>query len=132
MIEGPSLLLLDDETDILNGVARFFGARGFRVDCATEREAAEALLAHNCYDCVILDLGLGVAPGTEGLELVPFVRDHRPAAAVIVFTAYGSPAIEAEALRRGAHAFLQKPLPLKRLAEVVDRLIHAEARAAPR
>lgn len=123
MGQEVSLLLLDDEADILVGLARCLGAHGFRVECAAERETAEALLARDRYDCVILDLGLGVAPGTEGLDLILVVRELQPAAAVVVFTAYGSAAIEAEAMRRGAHAFLLKPLPLAGLVQVVQRLI---------
>lgn len=133
MAELASLLLLDDETDLLSGFARYFGARGFRVECAAERQAAEALLQRNRYDCVILDLGLGVTPGTtEGLDLIPIVRELQPAAAVVVFTAYSDAAIEAEAKRRGAHAFLLKPLLLAKLAAVVERVIAAVQRAGGR
>ena len=131
MAKDASLLLLDDETDILNGLARYFGARGFRVECAAERGAAEALLRHDGYDCVILDLGLGATPGnTEGLDLIPLVCALQPAATVVVFTAYGSAALEAEARRRGARAFLLKPLPLAKLVAVVERLIAGNSAAA--
>jgi DNA-binding response OmpR family regulator len=63
------------------------------------------------------------------LQIVSQVRWQAPQTKVVVLTAIGTPALEAEALRLGADAFLRKPQPLTKVAATVDALI---ASAAPK
>ena len=72
---------------------------------------------------VIADLCLSAAGSTEGLEIVRYVRLQCPRARVILLTAFDTPAIEREALRRGADAFLRKPRPLSEIASLAAVLI---------
>src|SRR5213082_1674013 len=117
------LLLVDNEETILFAFARYFSRCGFEVDCAREMEEAEALAAYTAYDLVIADLCLSAAGSTEGLEIVRYVRLQCPRARVILLTAFDTPAIEREALRRGADAFLRKPRPLSEIASLAAALI---------
>lgn len=117
------LLVVEDEDSVLVGMRRYFQRSGFDVDCAREREEAEALVAYACYDCVLVDLCLTPAYGADGLKVIECVRLRCPAARIIVLTALGSPPTEAEALRLGADAFFQKPQPLDRLREAVGDLV---------
>ena len=117
------LLIVDDEESILVGMKRYFRSHGYEVDCASEREEAEALLSHVPYACVIADLCLRAGHGADGLDVVAYVGARQPQTPVVVLTAYGSPAAEAEAGRLGASVFLSKPQPLERLAEVVGGLV---------
>ena len=120
------LLLVDDEQNVLVGMRRYFQAAGFDVDCAGGREEAETLLSGTTsYDGVVVDLSLTAGCGPDGLRLLTCVRDHWPAAAVIVLTAYGSAEIQAEALRLGASAFFQKPHPLAEIRRTLEQLIAA-------
>lgn len=116
------ILIVDDEESILFAVKRYFTRMGFGVDCARELEEAEALVAHTAYNLVIADLSLSDSGSAEGLEIIRFVRRHCPAARVILLTAYGSPSVEKEALKRGADVFLHKPKPLAELATIVTQL----------
>jgi len=116
------LLIVDDETSILFALKRYFTRVGFDVDCARELEEAEALAAHTPYNIVIADLSLSGSGSAEGLEIIRYVRRMCPNARVILFTGHGSPAVEKEAYKRGADAFLQKPQPLAELASLIDRL----------
>jgi two-component system response regulator PilR (NtrC family) len=117
------LLIVDDEESITFAVRRYFLTRGFQVDCARELEEAEALLVNRRYDVVIADLRLSGVHGAEGLEVVKYVREHCPWARTILLTAYGSPAVEQEALSRGVDAVIRKPKPLPDLAQVVLGLL---------
>lgn len=119
----PRLLIVDDEVAIASAIKSYFETLNYAVDCASEREEAEALLSSVQYACVILDLRMTAAAGTDGLEILAQVRDRWPATRTVILTAYGSPAVEAEALRRGLDAFLHKPRPLADLAQVVEGLI---------
>ena len=116
---GQRMLVVDDEEAILFAMEEYFGTHGYRVDCARELEEAEALLAHTRYGVVIADLRLTGINGSEGLELLSFVRACAPRTKILLLTAYGSPAVEAEARHRGVHAFLSKPKPLAEIAQMV-------------
>lgn len=116
------ILVVDDEEPFRFAVNDYFSARGYEIDCAEEMEEAEAMLSMNDYDVVIVDLRLGGIFTAEGFEIIKNVRHQRPRIRTILFTAYGSPDVETEALSRGADSFLQKPQPLSELVRVVEEL----------
>ena len=115
------LLLVDDEETILHAVKRYFARRGYTVDCARELEEAEALATYTEYDIAIVDLSLR-DQGTEGLELLRFVRSVGARTRTILFTGHATAAVQNEALRRGCDAFLEKPQPLAELAKLAHAL----------
>ena len=117
------LLIIDNEDTILFALKRYFGKLRYRVDSASELEEAEALVAHTCYDLVIADLSLTTGGSTEGLEILRFLRTMSPATPVILLTAFGTPALEHEARRRGAKAVLSKPQPLPDIARIAEGLV---------
>ena len=119
----PRLLVVDDEEAILDATRDYFTASGYWVDCAREREEAEALLATEDYELVISDMRLTGAHGREGLELLGLLRERCPRTRTIVLTAYRSPELEGEVMRRGADSFLQKPIPLAEVARTARRLL---------
>ena len=116
------LLILENEETVLFALQRYFSRVGFLVDCASELEEAEALAAHTPYDLAILDLALTTADGTEGLEFLRYLKRVRSRARVIMLTAYATAAVQREAYRRGADAFLCKPRPLAEIARVAEQL----------
>ena len=109
------LLLVEDEEQTLLAMQRYFTTQGFDVDCAQDREQAEALIDAGRYSLVLTDLRLTGTFGVEGLEIVSHVRRRLPGAKVIILTAYGTSDVEAEARRRGADDFLYKSGPLSAL-----------------
>jgi len=117
------LLVVDDETAIRFALCEYFTKQGWTVDSAAEKEEAEALLACTEYAVVIADLRLTGIYGVEGLDIVRSSRQLRPETRIVLLTGNGTPEIEAEARRRGADAFLQKPLPLSQLEAVIASLV---------
>jgi DNA-binding response OmpR family regulator len=120
-------LVVDDEETIRFALARYFTRLGFEVDCASELEEAEALVANTRYDLVIADLSLTGGGSGEGLEILRFLRANCPSTHVILLTAYGTPVAEREAMRRGAEVVLHKPQPLEELARIANRLLGRSA-----
>lgn len=117
------LLIVDDEAAIRFALAEYFRGIGWEVDAAAEKEEAEALLACMTYAVVIADLRLTGIHGVEGLDIVQWSRHLQPETRVVLLTGNGTPELEHEAKRRGADAFLHKPLPLPELEAVVDSLV---------
>jgi DNA-binding NtrC family response regulator len=118
----PRMLVVDDEESILLAIREYFIPLRYQVDCARELEEAEALVSHIRYGLLIADLRLTGIHSNEGLELIRFVRDRSPWTRIVVLTGYGSPEMESEAVDRGIDAFLQKPVPLAALADIVAAL----------
>lgn len=125
--EGPRahLLIVDDEESIRFSMSEYFSRHGFEVDTAREMEEAEQLIEKTDYKVIIQDLRLGLTRHTDGMNIIKLIHRRRPETRIVVLTAYGSAEIEAEALRSGADAFLQKPKPLSQVAQVVQGLIES-------
>ena len=121
------LLIVDDEAAIRFALSEYFRGNGWTVDSAAEKEEAEALLACMEYAVVIADLRLTGFSGVEGLDIIQLSRHLRPETRVVLLTGNGTPELEAEARRRGADAFLHKPLPLARLEAVIASLVAVES-----
>lgn len=117
------ILIVDDEDPILFAMADYFSAHGYEVDCAHDRREAEGLLECADYAVVITDLRLDRHDEAEGLSIAQRVGESFPGTRCIVLTAYGSPEAEAAARAKGVDAFLQKPVALLRMAEIVSGLI---------
>lgn len=121
------LLLLDDEETILFAFRNYFTRCGFDVVCARELEEAEALVTYVEFDLVIADVCLTAPGSTEGLEFIRYVRSVSPRARLIVITGHDGMGVRAEALRRGADAFVAKPRPLGEIAKIAAELMGAAA-----
>jgi DNA-binding NtrC family response regulator len=117
----PRVLFVDDEESIRFALRDYFAAEGYDVNAARDVNEADALLARQPYEVVIIDLRLGPSNQALGLELVSRVRASHPTTAVVLFTAHGTPEIALETRRLGA-TFLEKPLPLPALRSVIERL----------
>ncbi len=81
------ILIIDDEQSICFSMSDYFAMHGYEVDCAQERDEAEAHLASGSYSVVIEDLRLGGIHDTEGLEMVEYIRREFPDTRIIVLTA---------------------------------------------
>ena len=116
------MLVVDDEESIRDALRAYFTSRGYEVNCAQELVEAQALMGGVDYEVAIVDLRLTGIGGSEGLDVVSSLRERNPTADIVLLTAHGTPAIEAEARRRGADAFLHKPQRLREVAQVVFEL----------
>ena len=121
--EHTKMLIIDDETAVLDATADYLTAHGYDVDTAEEREEAEALLLNVPYSLVIADMRLTGTHGREGLEVIRIVRDQQPDCRMIVVTGLGSRDLRDESMRSGADAFLTKPVPLSDILTTVQRLL---------
>ena len=103
---GRKVLVVDDEVVAANSVRRTLTRRGFRVDEAfSGREALNRIL-NEMYDLVLLDMKM---PDTNGLELLPTIKKHRPKLPVVMVTGYASIDTAVEAIQRGATDYVAKP-----------------------
>ncbi|HVO25895.1 MAG TPA: sigma-54 dependent transcriptional regulator [Candidatus Margulisiibacteriota bacterium] len=116
----PSILVVDDERAICVAVERLLSGRGYQVETALSGEEAIAQLERTAYHLVITDLSL---MAFTGMDVLRWVRQHRPDTAVIMITAYGSEKIAVEAMKLGAADYLPKPFDNDELELIVDRVL---------
>jgi two-component system C4-dicarboxylate transport response regulator DctD len=123
-VNPTRVFLVDDDETLRKVLARELGERGFAVTSFASAEGVLAGLRDEAPDVVLLDLRL---PGVDGIELLRQIRAADAEAQVVVFTGHGSVAQAVEAMQRGAHDFLTKPVRLDVLEQTLRRA--AEKRA---
>lgn len=116
------ILLVDDEGAVLFGFGEYLGDRGFTVVRARDVGGAMDRLATTPFDLLITDLHLDGNGPAGGLDVVSRAREVQPGIRVVVLTACDA-SLAAEAFRRGADQFLQKPQPLPRIADLAEALL---------
>ncbi|WP_440464977.1 sigma-54-dependent transcriptional regulator [Psychrobacter sp. ASPA161_6] len=125
-------LVVDDEVDLCRLMQITLTKMGIKSDVAYTLSQARAYWQQNDYDFCLTDLKL---PDGSGLELVKDISNSS-STPIAVITAHGSMDLAIEALKLGAFDFVNKPLELPRLRQLVEnalKVIHQnnEAEAAP-
>ncbi len=111
-MEVTSILIVDDEDDLVSTMAERLVLRGFAVKTATNATDALRHVSENSFSVVILDLKM---PGIGGLELMREIKRKAPDLPVILFTGHGSGADAEKGIREGAVACLLKPVDIDEL-----------------
>ena len=117
VLDSFLISVVDDDESVREAVEGLL--RSFGMAVKTFSSAEEFLKSEHVRDssCLILDLRM---PGMSGLELQRRLIADRQGMPVIFITAHGSDSVaRAEALRNGAHAFLDKPLSEDALLKAV-------------
>ena len=111
----PHLLLVDDDREIRDLLARFLEKHGFRVSAARDGREARRAWASGSYQLVVLDLML---PGESGLDLARWLRGHSNVP-LVMLTAMGDETDRIIGLELGADDYLPKPFnPRELLARI--------------
>ncbi|GMR12416.1 MAG: sigma-54 dependent transcriptional regulator [Gemmatimonadota bacterium] len=121
--DAVKILLVDDETGILDSLRILFKGEGYDVHAAKSGKEALACLSDLCPDIVLTDIRM---PGASGLDVLAAARDFDPAMAVILMTAQASLQSAVRAVNEGAYYYLQKPFANDELLAICRRA--AEAR----
>ncbi|RMH05772.1 MAG: sigma-54-dependent Fis family transcriptional regulator [Nitrospirae bacterium] len=100
------ILIVEDEADVREALRVQLELAGYEVNEARSGlEALEHIQTISC-DVVLTDVQM---PGLNGLELLKRLAPMQPAPVTVVMTGYGTVAMGVEAMKAGAHDFLEKP-----------------------
>ena len=103
---AATILLVDDEPQILQALSGLLQDEDFEVLTAPEGETALRLVREASPDLVMLDIAL---PGRDGLEILQDLKEQHPTLPVIMISAFGSVENAVRATRLGAYDFIEKP-----------------------
>lgn len=123
------LLLVEDDPMIGEAVRDLLRAEGYAVDWANDGDMADAALATQAYDLVLLDLGL---PRRDGLAVLRDLRARKDRTPVLIATARDGVAQRVQGLDAGADDYVLKPYDLDELLARIRALLRrASGRAEP-
>ena len=113
------LLIVEDKESLAQMLREAVASDGYDADVATSgSEAIRWLSQGRRYMAVLTDLRL---PGADGIAVLRQSKENDPECPVIVMTAFGTIENAVEAMKLGAHDFVQKPIDLDHLSIVLRR-----------
>jgi len=113
----PSVLVVDDESDLRELIAESLGGDGFRVVQAGDAAEAIAQLKAFAYDALVVDLRL---PDDDGMSVLDAAFVRYPDVVAVVMTGFGGVTEAVAAIKRGAIDFLIKPFQVTQLSRVLQ------------
>jgi DNA-binding NtrC family response regulator len=113
-----TVLIVDDEDNARHNIASFLSGRGYEVLGVATLGEARGVVQRGGADVVLLDVRLPDGYGPALLEETLYMPLRPP---IILITAYGDVDMAVEAMKNGAHDFLQKPIQLAQLEKSIQR-----------
>jgi DNA-binding NtrC family response regulator len=111
------VLLIDDETAFVDGLAGVLNKRGMQVQSVNDGLKALDLLTTELYDVLVLDLRM---PGMDGVELLKAIRERDVHTPVIVLTGHMSIKQLAEVVKEGVAEVVLKPCRIDTLVSCIE------------
>lgn len=122
---SPRLLIADDQGDVLEALRLLLKGEGYHVETArSPMEVLEALKTRE-FDALLTDLNFtrDTTSGREGLDLLQQAAATDATLPIVVMTAWASIDTAVEAMRRGAHDYIEKPWDNARLVAIVRNAV---------
>jgi DNA-binding NtrC family response regulator len=101
-----SILVVDDESEIREGLEMLLASEGYGVSSADTGAGGLAKLEEHPFDLLLLDVSL---PDRNGLDMLREIRVRDPQLSVVLITAYGSIDMARAAFKSGAMDYITKP-----------------------
>jgi len=121
-------MVIDDDPEMRALLRDLLTREGFRVRETPGSEHVIPALEGDPPDAIVLDKEM---PGASGLDLVSYIGRRYPDLPVILVTAFGGADTRAEALRRGAAGYLDKPFRVARLLDILREVTRPASAPLP-
>ncbi len=115
---SATILIVDDEENARLFIHDFLSSRGYEVIEAAKLAEAREYVRRGSADIIVLDVQLDDGYGPSLLEETAYLPMRPP---IIIITAHGDIEMAVDAMKNGAHDFLQKPIQLVQLEKSIQR-----------
>ncbi|KAB2898936.1 MAG: sigma-54-dependent Fis family transcriptional regulator [Kofleriaceae bacterium] len=115
-----TILVIDDEPNILSTVKRALEVEGYSVETAGNGATGLAKLAEHDIDLVLLDV---MMPGEGGLDVLPKIRAAHADVMVVMMSGNATVETAVQATKLGAHDFIEKPVTGEKLELTVKNAL---------
>ncbi|MET0463301.1 MAG: sigma-54 dependent transcriptional regulator [Chitinophagaceae bacterium] len=124
-LKNASILIVDDDTDVLTAVRLLLKTEVKEVVTEKNPENLRWHLSKDNFDVILLDMNFNssINTGNEGLFWLKEVRKVRPDTAVIMITAYGDIDLAVRSLKEGATDFVVKPWHNEKLISTIKEIL---------
>ncbi|TKB27509.1 response regulator [Desulfopila sp. IMCC35006] len=118
------IMLVDDELNFREIMAKFFQRR--KIDFETAGSCLEGLdlLGQGCFDVVVMDVSM---PGLDGIECMAEMKKVQPDLEVIILTGHASLNVGINGMKKGAFDYCLKPVDFD---ELLEKIVLAKEKAA--
>ena len=125
MSEKTRIIIMEDDEAIIKSLKKILTSKGYEVEAVTNGEEGIRRCGLRRFDLALLDIRLPKMNGTEVLEVL-----HRKFPEMIKIMITGYPSLEnaVASLKRGADAYLMKPVSPYSLLKVIDEKIKERSR----
>lgn len=120
MNEVLKVLIIEDDPDVALGCEQALQLEGIAVECVVSAEQARRRLGRDFCGIVISDIRL---PKMDGMSFLREILNIDPELPVVLITGHGDISMAVQAMKDGAHDFIQKPFAPEYLVEVVRRAL---------
>ena len=114
------VLIIEDDPDVRLGCEQALQLEGVPTIGVDSAEAARHLIGPDFRGVVVSDIRL---PRMDGMTFLREIRDIDPELPVVLITGHGDVSMAVQAMKDGAHDFIQKPFAPDHLVEVVRRAL---------
>ncbi len=123
MSDKIKLLIVDDEVNFLESMAKRLEMRGFDVRTATRGADAVEIARKEQFDLALLDLKM---PGMDGKQVLETLKKEDRFIEVIILTGHGSVDSAVDCTKLGAFGYLPKPYELDKLLDTLQQAYRAK------
>jgi len=120
MTDALKVLIIEDDPDVRLGCEQALQLEGILTDSVASAEAARPLLGKDFRGVIVSDIRL---PRMDGMTFLREVLAVDPQLPVVLITGHGDISMAVQAMKDGAHDFIQKPFSPEYLVEVVRRAL---------
>jgi two-component system, NtrC family, response regulator HydG len=126
--ESKSILIVDDDVDILHAAKLFLKRHFQKIEIEQNPQKIPFLLNNFKFDLVLLDMNFSrdINTGNEGFHWLDVILDINPEQKIILFTAFGDVEMAVRAIKNGAADFILKPWINDKLLETIIASLEAE------
>ncbi len=119
-MKEPSILIVDDDSDVLEMADYFFKEAGVEAHCVESGSRALEKIQEKSFAVMLTDFNM---PGMNGLELAEKVREIAPQIRIIMATGHPSQELSDLAVKAGIVTVLAKPLNMVGLLDLVNEIV---------
>ena len=119
---NDEILVVDDEPDIRSLISLTLEDEGFLTIQAANAQDARSIIASRPPSCVILDIWMRDSD-MDGIDILKWVQELYPEVPVLMISGHGNIETAVQALKFGAHDFIEKPFKTERLLLTVKRAL---------
>lgn len=117
MSNKPTILVVDDNQDLLNTFAMILKRRGFSVQTAGDGFSAISKFKEQKFDVTLMDI---VMPEMNGVDASKKMKEINPEVPIILMTAYSDEELLQTARDEGVHQIIHKPIRIDQLIQIIN------------